>query len=362
MFKKISSDESSNDHDYLNYLINSYQTIIEQYINNQSNGLEINNLNNSPRRATRNYSYILIRSLGKTLRWSTRLSIGLFTCIGLLFTSVYIGMRFGMFNVQGSISQRDSFYGNLTKVAPLPSTTAAIDTSSFTTAALGCNQSSSNCAWINSPEWVTVSAGLIKDSEVINEAATQTGVSARMIASSIAPEQLRLFTSEREVYESYFQPLKILGSMTDFSLGVAGIKQQTASQIEANADNVSSAFYPGPGYSNLITYPVGSSQSTVQYNRLTSTDHYYDYLYVGLFIKELDAQWLKAGYDISQRPDVITTLYNIGMSHSIPKPNPEAGGATITVNNQSYSYGELGTLIFNSNQLISVFPQPTEMN
>ena len=50
------------------------------------------------------------------------------------------------------------------------------------------------------------------------------------------------------------------------------------------------------------------------------------------------------------------------MSHSIPKPNPEAGGATITVNNQSYSYGELGTLIFNSNQLISVFPQPTEMN
>ena len=72
----------------------------------------------------------------------------------------------------------------------------------------------------------------------------------------------------------------------------------------------------------LFSYPVDASQSAIQYDRLTSSNHYYDYLYVGLFIKELETQWLKAGYDISQRPDVITTLYNIGMNHSLPKPNP----------------------------------------
>ena len=223
-------------------------------------------------------------------------------------------------------------------------------------------QSVSNCAWISSPEWATVDAGLTKDSGVINEAATQTDVSVRMIIATVSPEQLRFFTSERGVFETYFQPLKILGSMTDFSLGVAGIKQQTANQIEANANDVSSPFYPGPGYSNLISYPVDASQSAIQYDRLTSSNHYYDYLYVGLFIKELETQWLKAGYDISQRPDVITTLYNIGMNHSLPKPNPEAGGSTITLNNQTYSYGELGTLIYNSDQLLSVFPQSSELN
>jgi hypothetical protein len=172
---------------------------------------------------------------------------------------------------------------------------------------------------------------------------------------SIWNRQLRLFTSEREIFESYFQPLKILGSMTDFSLGVAGIKQATANLIEQYAQNPNSPFYPGIKYSNIITYPPDVSHAALQYDRLTSSNHYFDYLYVGLFIKEIEAQWLKAGYNIDQRPDVITTLYNIGFNYSVPKADPQTGGSTITVNNQSYSYGELGTLIYNSGILSSSF-------
>lgn len=353
-----------NDHDLdysLSQLIESYQTVIEQYLISQHSELTPTYFNNMHSPIETSYLARFGRYIKKFFKWSTKVSIYAFSCIGLLFTAVYVGMQFGVFNVQGSITQRDSFYGNLTKIAPTASVTPVIPstTSSITAPTLNCSQQNSNCAWVSSPEWGTVDAGLIKDSGIINEVASQTGVSARMIIASVAPEQLRLFTSEREIYEKYFQPLKVLGSMTDFSLGIAGVKQQTANQIEANLSDVNSPFYPGPGYSELITYPAGASHATALYDRLTSNNHYYDYLYVGLFIKELESQWLKAGYNIDQRPDVITTLYNIGIDKSVPKSDPEAGGATIMVNNQSYSFGELGTLIYNSDQLTSVFPAQT---
>ncbi len=53
-----------------------------------------------------------------------------------------------------------------------------------------------------------------------------------MIASVVVPEQTRFFTSNREVFKRYFEPLKILGSLSQFSLGVSGIKEDTAIQIE----------------------------------------------------------------------------------------------------------------------------------
>lgn len=146
--------------------------------------------------------------------------------------------------------------------------------------------------------------------------------------------------------------------MSQFSLGVAGIKQQTANLVESYADNINSPFFPGPDYASLITYPAGASHSSTQYDRLTSSNHYYDYLYTALIIKELESQWLNAGYNISERPDVVTTLFNIGFSHSQPKSNPQMGGSTITINGQSYSFGELGTLYYNSNQLTQVFALP----
>jgi hypothetical protein len=284
-------------------------------------------------------------SIKGSLRWATRLAIAVFTIIGVVFTAVYIGMNHGTFNVRGSITERNAFYGSLVK-AETPATS------------LSCTQSVHDCAWASSPQWATINAGLTKDASQINEAAGQTGVSARMIASAVVPEQLRFFTSEREVFEKYFQPLKILGSMSEFSLGVAGVKQQTADTIEENAANINSPFYAGPAYANIISYPTGTSHATVQFDRLTSTDQYYDYLYVGLYIKEIETQWQKAGYNISERPDVVTTLYNIGFSKSQPKPDPQTGGSTITVGGQSYSFGELGTLFYNSNQLTAIFPQP----
>lgn len=37
--------------------------------------------------------------------------VGLFALIGLLFTGVFVAMQFGLLNVQGSIAERNSFFG-----------------------------------------------------------------------------------------------------------------------------------------------------------------------------------------------------------------------------------------------------------
>ena len=108
----------------------------------------------------------------------------------------------------------------------------------------------------------------------------------------------------------------------------------------------------------LIAYEPGADHDAVLYARLTDAkDHYYSYLYTALFLKEIEAQWLRAGYDISKRPDVLVTLFNLGFNASEPKANPQVAGARITVGGQSYSFGYLGTLFYNSEELIDVFPE-----
>jgi hypothetical protein len=87
-----------------------------------------------------------------------------------------------------------------------------------------------------------------------------------------------------------------------------------------------------------------------------SKDHYYSYLYVALFIKEITNQWARASYDTANRPDVIVTLYNIGSDKSLPKSNPQIGGATIIVNDAHYTYGELGVDFYYSDELTQIFP------
>ena len=110
---------------------------------------------------------------------------------------------------------------------------------------------------------------------------------------------------------------------------------------------------------NAITYPDGSDQDTVRFDRITDTkDTYYSYLYAGLFMREVSAQWKAAGYDISNRPDALSTLYNLGFNRSIPKPDPAAGGAPITVNGELYNFGELGYEFYYSGELIQEFPYP----
>ena len=280
----------------------------------------------------------------KFLRYALYTLIGLFALIGFAFTGVFVGMKFGLLNVRGSISTRNAFFKT-------PASTATVTVAP-------CDQNgATTCPWDATPEWDTVKGGLQKDAPLIDQVATQTGVQARMIASVVVPEQTRFFTSNREIFKSYFEPLKVLGSLTQFSLGVSGIKQDTATAIEQYAADPTSPFYPGDGMAALFAYPTGVDHDSELYNRLTDDkNHYYQYLYTALFIKEVQSQWQKARYPIDANPEAIVTLFNIGFAKSNPNPNPQAGGAEITTGGTTYVYGELGADFYHSNELTDIFP------
>jgi hypothetical protein len=89
-------------------------------------------------------------------------------------------------------------------------------------------------------------------------------------------------------------------------------------------------------------------------------DHYYSYLYAGLFLKQIITQWNNAGFDISNSPDILATLYNLGFSKSQPHANPQSGGALITVSGTNYSFGSLAAVFYYSTELSDVFPRPTK--
>lgn len=270
----------------------------------------------------------------------------LFMLIGLAFAGVFIAMQYGLLNVKGSSISRNLSLG-LIPQAEKTSTCSAVK-----------GIAPETCDWSDTVEWSVLNSALKKDAAAIDKVSAQTGVPSRMIVSAVVPEQLRYFTANRESFKKYFEPLKILSSLSKFSLGVSGIKQDTATQIEAYANDSASPFYPGASIAALIAYPEGSNHDTELYNRLTDEhDHYYSYLYTALFIKEIEAQWKASGFDVSNRPDVTVTLFNIGFGASHPNARPQVAGSTITLGGNKYSFGELGTLFYQSDELLSAFPR-----
>ena len=107
----------------------------------------------------------------------------------------------------------------------------------------------------------------------------------------------------------------------------------------------------------VITYPDGSDHESVRFARITdSKNTYYSYLYAGLFMRMVTAQWKNAGYDISNNPGVLATLYNLGFNRSVPKENPKPGGAPITINGAAYDFGTLAEQFYYSGELLNEFP------
>ena len=86
-------------------------------------------------------------------------------------------------------------------------------------------------------------------------------------------------------------------------------------------------------------------------------DHYWSYLYAGLYIQEVEAQWRRAGYPIDGNVAVISTLYNIGFTHSNPNPNPQVGGAAISLSDGTRSFGALAAEFYNSDLLTDILPR-----
>ncbi len=210
--------------------------------------------------------------------------------------------------------------------------------------------------WMNIPEWQDFKLAVAKDKPLIDSVATLTGVEPRLIVSVLVGEQIRLFNSSREAYKKWIGPLKILSVETTFSLGVTGIKVPTAQTIERNLKDTTSPFYLGKQYENLLDFRTGNPAQE-RFNRLTShQNHFYSYMYAALNVKQINKQWERAGFPISERPEILATLFNIGYEVSVPKANPVVGGSGINIKGKRYSFGAVAYEFYYSGELFDLFP------
>lgn len=298
----------------------------------------------------------LFSRLKRILRHVSYALVIIFALIGVAFSGVFVAMQYHLLDVKGSSVSRDKFFAQLPKAQVLAASVPKHATATSCVEQGANGQAVPVCAWNSSEEYATIRDGLVKDKDVINQVAEETGVPARMIASMVVPEQLRWFTDDRETFKKTFEPLKVLGVAANMTYGIGGFHPDTAARVEQYTMDNNSPFYAGDGMAALVAYPAGTNHDSAMLARLSDyKDHHYSYLYVALFVKEITNQWAKEGYDVSSRPDVIATLYNIGFDRSAPKANPQIGGADITVNNTKYTYGELGTDFYYSDELTSIF-------
>lgn len=258
--------------------------------------------------------------------------IAVLALIGLAAVLAFFAIKFGWTNTRGIVDSKDRFLA----AAALP-------------------------AWTSTPEWQTLNHATAGDAPTINKAAAAAGVSARLIVAQLVVEQLRLYNTDREVYKQIFEPLQILGVQSQFSWGVMGIKQETAIAVEQHLIDPASPWYLGTSSAHLLDFKTTDHDSE-RFNRLTDDhNHYYSYLYTGLYLRQIMTQWKNAGFDISARPEILSTLYNIGFVHSKPNANPSSGGAAITIgstaSSTTYSFGDLAAQFYYSDALISEFPR-----
>jgi len=210
--------------------------------------------------------------------------------------------------------------------------------------------------WMNDSAWPALKAAVIKDTAVIYEAARLTGVEPRLIVGCLIGEQVRLFNSKREMYKQYLGPMKVLSVQSQFSLGVNGIKDFTAMQVERNLTDTASLFYMGKPYEHILDFQTADHQ-TERFNRLTNyRNHLYSYIYTGCILHQTMLQWRRSGYDIVNRPDILFTLFNLGFAVSKPGPDPKCGGSHITVHGDVYTFGVICNDFYFSGELAEYFP------
>ena len=218
--------------------------------------------------------------------------------------------------------------------------------------------------WMNFIEWSYFKEAVTKDKKYIDSAALACGVEPRMIVACLVGEQVRLFNSRRERFKNVVAPLKTLALETNLSYGVTGIKERTAQNIEYYLKDAKSSYYCGSKYEHILDY-----DSTINYNnqhndtmslrvkRLVQyKDHYYSYLYAGIFIRQIATQWQKAGYPIDDRPEILASIFNLGYNKSKPRKNPAVGGSNFMIRDKEYTFGGVAYDFYYSGELLEAFP------
>lgn len=260
-----------------------------------------------------------------------KILIVIFALVGFLLVGGYIAVLAGLTNTHGIIDKQSSQFIS--------------DKKEYTQFPLA-----------HTPEWVTFRQAVAKDKEIIEEISIETGVSPRILIALLVPEQMRLFHSNRPIFKQIFEPLKILGSQSQFSWGIFGIKDETAREIEKNLTNKNSPFYLGATFEETLDFKTNDTDQERFQRIIDEHDHTYSYLYTAIYLAQINKQWENAGFPINDRPEILATLFNLGFEKSKPNADPKSGGSAINIDGTTYSFGALAGSFYYSDEMVEIFP------
>ncbi len=260
--------------------------------------------------------------------------IGIFAIIGFVLVAGYIAVRFKFTDTAGVIDTQSNVIQN------------TIDKEKVYT----------EFPLAHTPEWIAFRQAIAKDKIIIDKVSKETGIPGRILVAILVPEQMRFFHSNRATFKRAFEPLKILGSQSQFSWGLFGIKDDTARATEIHLTDTTSPFYLGKKFEHMLDFTATSTEQE-RFQRITDEhNHYYSYLYTALYVSQIEKQWGNAGFPINNRPELLATLWNLGFQKSKPNKDAKSGGAEININGTMYSFGSLAKAFYYSDELIELYP------
>ena len=228
------------------------------------------------------------------------------------------------------------------------------------------NKKGSVFEFTNYKVWESFCGALRRDKRAIDSVSRITGVESRLIVMCLVGEQVRMFNAGRERFKQYVYPLTRVMLPNNRGYGVTSILEHTALRIERNLVDTKSSFYPGDYFRRCLNVKDSFPEvvvDTIKAHRhktiqrlIKGGDHFYSYLYTAFLLRQYQAHWTREGYDLSYRPEILGTLFNIGFHKSAPKKNPEAGGSSFTVGNKTYTFGGLCFEFYYSGELMEEFP------
>ena len=221
-------------------------------------------------------------------------------------------------------------------------------------------------SWSNYQVWRDFCRVVKKDKHAIDSVSRLTGVESRLIVMCLVGEQVRMFNSGREKFKKYVLPFNRILLPTNRGYGVTGILEHTALRIENTLFNAKSEFYAGDYFQNCINVRDSFPEvinDTIKAHKLKTIqrlirggDHYYSYLYTAFLLRQFQAHWVRKGFTLENRPEILASLFNLGYEKSKPKKNPEAGGSTFNVGGKDYTFGGLCFEFYYSGELQDLFP------
>lgn len=204
----------------------------------------------------------------------------------------------------------------------------------------GAPDSGTVFAWSRTPEWDSALVALRRDRGAILRVARETGLSPRLVALPALCEQLRRAESFRDRYKRLFGRFVPTGSL---SMGVTGVKPETLRRLRPWCDPA------------LAPWLDGVPDDTLR-ARLGSPDPLWAYRYGALCLSAIACRWRAAGIELSDRPEILLTAYNLGENRCPPRPDPRAGGAVFRLGGREYTFGSFAWEFYGSARAWPLLP------